>query len=61
MLFYGVSGSGKKSLVFAFINSLLITHYNIDITDIKISSKDVNVRQIKNMKYSNIQRQSIII
>ena len=60
MLFYGVSGSGKKSLVFAFINSLLIAHYNIDINDIKISSKYAN-KTNKNMKYSNIQRQSIII
>ena len=63
MLFYGVSGSGKKSLVIAFINSLLIAHYNIDINDIKISSKDAKCKTNKKyeiFKYSKTKYYYII-
>ena len=48
-LFYGINGCGKKSIVFGFINSLLISYFNITINDIVIKNREIKCKT--NKKY----------
>jgi hypothetical protein len=63
MLFYGVKGCGKKSVVFAFINSLLISYFNITKNDITKTIKEIKCKTNKKyelFKYSKTKYYYII-
>ena len=43
-LFYGTKGCGKKSIVYAFLNHLITTHFNINTSDICIITKEIKCK-----------------
>jgi hypothetical protein len=47
MLFYGVKGCGKKSIVKAYVNNLIASYFNVKLEDIHETKKEIKCKTSK--------------